>query len=333
MNIKRNLVRAIFMKKGGFPLFFLLAGLMLGSGCGSGTGSPEDSGSPGISGNKIASERLGGPERSHSPVSGKKSTLPGRPGALTVSIATAGLVLPPGTYRVLVTFDEVSVYKGGEGWISLPLKPDPHQMELFRLPPGTSAALTDPAELPTGKYSRIRVGIKEANIIILSSNHKIGIPNYSLKTEKNIEFEMGTGTPINLVAVWNLGQSIQPGGGAYRLFPTFDVINDLKAAALEGSIQTGTFSLGGGSHLREKVWVIVYRDRDRNRRASSDEEIARIAVRKGTDSSVFKIHWLAPQENYIVIVEVDGRVIYSELVEAQNLMEGSVFGLNKGKPI
>jgi hypothetical protein len=327
------LVKAIIMKKVIFCLSFLLAGLMLGSGCGSGTGSPEDSGSPGISGNKTASERLGGPGRSHSPVSGKKSTLPARPGALSVNIASAGSVLPPGTWRVLLTFDEVSVYKGGEGWISLPLKHDPHQIELFRLPLGKSAALTDPAELPTGKYSRIRIGIKEADILILSSNHKIGIPNYSLKTEKNIEFEMGTGTPIDLVAVWNLGQSIQPFGGSYKLFPTFYVINDLKAAALDGSIQTGTFSLGGGSYLREKVWVIVYRDRDRNRRASSDEEIARLAIRKGTDSSVFKIHWLAPQESYIVIVEVDGRVIYSELVEAQNLMEGSVFGLNKGRPI
>lgn len=306
---------------------------MLGSGCGSGTGSPEDSGSPGISGNKTASEPLNRPEGSHSSFSGKKSTLPGRPGALTVNIATAGLVLPPGTFRVLVTFDEVSVYKGGEGWISLPLKPDPHPMELFRLQAGTSAALTESAELPPGKYSRIRVGIKEANIMILNSNHKIAIPNYSLKTEKDIEFEMGTGTPIDLLAVWNLGQSIQPFGGSYKLFPTFYAIDDRRAAALHGSIKVETFGMSGGPHSRGKTWVIVYRDMDRNWRASSDEEIVRLAVRKGTDSSVFKIHWLAPKENYIVIVEADGRVIYSEPVEAQNLPEGSVFVLNKGKPI
>jgi hypothetical protein len=62
VNIRRILVRAIIMKKELYYLLFLLASLMLGSGCGSGTGSPEDSGSPGKLGNKTASEPLNRPE-------------------------------------------------------------------------------------------------------------------------------------------------------------------------------------------------------------------------------------------------------------------------------
>jgi hypothetical protein len=319
-----------FMKKGIFFLLGFLAGLILGSGCGSGTGNPEDSGFRIPSENKTGPERL---DRLPSSVSGKKSPLMDRSGALTINIATTGSVLPPGTFRLLLTFDEVSVYKQGQGWISLPLKPDSQPMELFRSPSGTSAALTEPAEVGPGKYSRIRVGIKEANILILNSNHKIVIPNNSLKTEKDIEFEMGTGTPTNVVAVWQLGQSIQPFGGSYKLFPTFYAIDERKAASIHGSIKTETFGSGGGSHSSGKVWVIVYRDRDRNRRASSDEEIARLAVQKETDSSGFEIRWLPPQDNYIVTVEAGGRVIYSELVEAPNLLKGRLFGLNKVNPI
>jgi hypothetical protein len=185
----------------------------------------------------------------------------------------------------------------------------------------------------SGKYSRIRIGIKEANILIRNFDQKIDIPNYSLKTDRDIEFETGKGNPTDLVAVLNLAQSIQPFGESYKLFPTFYVIDDRKAAALRGSIQKETLGSGGGSPYTRKVRVIVYQDRDRNRRTSSDEEIARVAGQVGTDSSVFEIRWLPPKENYIVSVETDDRVIYKELIEAQNFPEGSVFGLNKGKPI
>jgi hypothetical protein len=321
------------MKKEFFYLIFFLTGLMLGPGCGSGTGTPESSGAPGILEDKTASGRLDKPEGSNLSVSGMKSTPSGHPGALTVNVARAGSVLPPETWNFFLTFDEVSVYKRNEGWITLPLKHDPCRMELFTLPLGTAAALTDPVELPPGKYPRIRIGIKEANIQVRLLNHKISIPNYSLKTEKDIEFEMENGTPIDLVAVWNLGQSIQPFGGAYRIFPTFFAIEERKTVALHGSIQMETFGVGGNSHSRGKAWVIVYQDRDRNRRATSDEEVARLAVRKGTDSSLFEIRWVAPQKNYIVTVELDGRVIYKELVESHSLMEGGAFRLNGGKPI
>jgi len=316
-----------------FCLLFFMAGLMLGSGCGGGTESPEDSGSAGNFGNSAGSGRLDRAEREYSPVPGNKSTPPGRPGAITVNIARSGSVLPPGAMRVFVAFDEVSVYRGGEGWTPLPLKHDPYRIEPYNLPLWTSAALTQPAELPPGKYSRIRIGIKEANILIRNFDQKIAIPKYSLKTDKDIEFETGKGNPTDLVAVLNLAQSIQPFGESYKLFPTFYVIDDRKAAALRGSIQKETLGLGGGSPYTGKVWVIVYQDRDRNRRASSGEEIARVAVQAGTDSSVFEIRWLPPKENYIVNVEPDDKVIYKEQIEARDFPEGSVFGLNKGKPI
>jgi len=321
------------MKSVYFGLLVFLVALISGSGCGSGTGSPEQSGFQGESGNRDSSERIDGSKGSGSFVSGKKSTLPGRPGTLTVHITTTGSLLPPATSKIVLTFDEVSVYRAGEGWISLPLKNDPNPIELFRLPFGTSADLTESAELPQGRYSRIRVGIKEANILVRRSNYKISIPNYSLRTEEEIEFEMGKGNPIDLVAILNLRQSIQPSGGGYRLFPTFYVIEDSRAVALQGSIQMGTFGLSGGSHYQGKIWVVVYRDMDKNRRPTLNEEIARFAIRKGTDISVFKIPWLAAKENYIATVEADGRVIYSELVEAQNLPDGHAFELNKGKPI
>jgi len=330
--VKGLFPRVIFMEKKIFCLLFFSGTLMLGSGCGSGTGSPPDSATPGILRNETVPEGRERPEDSHPSVFGKKLTLLRGPGTLTVKVARGGSALPPGTWGVFLTFDEVSVYKEDEGWVSLPLKHNPYRIELFRLPLGEAAALTDPAELPPGRYSRIRIGIQEANILVPQSNHQISIPNYSLKTEKDIEFEIDNVTPIDLVSVMDLGKSIQPFGVSYRLFPTFYAIEDAKAAAIHGSIQ-GISGLGGASHYRRRIFVIVYRDKERNGRASSDEEIGRLAVRKGTGSSVFEIRWLAPQENYIVTVEENGRVIYKELVEAQNLSEGSVWDLNKGKPI
>ena len=145
------------MEKKIFCLLFFSATLMLGSGCGNGTGSPPDSAAPGILENRTVSEDLDRPEDSHPSVLGKNSTLLHGPGTLTVKVARAGSVLPPGTWGVFLTFDEVSVYKEDEGWVSLPLKHDPYRIELFRLPLGEAAALTDPAELPPGKYSRIRI--------------------------------------------------------------------------------------------------------------------------------------------------------------------------------
>lgn len=323
------------MKKEFVLLLFFMVNLLLGAGCGSGTGSPEGSGSPGISENKTSSERLNGPEGSHPSVFGKKLPPPDAPGVFAVNVARAGSTLPAGTSRVLIMFDEVSVYKKDEGWMSLPLKRDPCQIELLRLPLGTAADLTDPAELPPGKYSHIRIGVKEANILVRHSNHKIVIPNYSLKTENHIEFEMGRGNAIDLVAVWNLGQSIQSSGGFYKLFPTFYAVNRRKAAALQGSIRTETLGLGRGLYYRGEIFVIVYQDRDRNRQASSDEEVLRFPLRKGVDSSIFEIHLLAPGEGYIVIIEANGKRIYEELVEADNLSSGTSYAykLNGGRPI
>lgn len=330
--MKGLLPTVIFTKKQIFSLLFFSAILILGSGCGSGTGTPPDSPAPGILVNRAVSEGLDSPEGSDPSVFGKKSTFLHGPGTLTVKVARAGSALPLGTWRVFLTFDEVSAYREDEGWIALPLKHDPYRIELFGLPVGTAVALTDPAELPPGRYSRIRIGIQEANILVPQSNRQIGIPNYSLKTERDIEFEIGHATPTDLVAVMNLGKSIRPFGISYRLFPTFYAIEDGKTAAIHGRIQ-GASGPGGGSHFRRKIFVIVCQDKDRNRRASSDEEIGRLAIRKGTGPSIFEIRWLPPQENYIVNVEEDGRVIYSEPIQAQNLPERSVFELNKGNPI
>jgi hypothetical protein len=139
------------MKKDIVYLLFFMASLTLGSGCGGGTESPEESRSPGNLGHNTESGRLDRAEREYSPVLGKISTPLSRPGALTVNIGRAGSVLPSGAMRVFVAFDEVSVYRGGEGWSPLPLNHDPYRIEPFSLPLWTSAALTQSAELPPGE--------------------------------------------------------------------------------------------------------------------------------------------------------------------------------------
>lgn len=251
-------------------------------------------------------------------------------GTLSMSIADAKPMLPSGTEKVLITFDEVSVHKAGGEWTSLPLAQTPYTIDLLQFADGKQTQLVPPVALESGKYTQIRIGVTSALIRINGVDYPVEIPSQNLKTDKEFEFNVTGGVAVNLTVDFDLSQSIVvTGSGTYQLKPVLHIIQTQEAAAIQGSIKASTF----GS-FTEAVVIVIW-DKDNSGTVNTgDEEYTRIRVEKeGSDPTQFRIYWLVPNQSYIIQIVVGSTQIYQEFVVSTKLQAGAVFLLNSGSAI
>lgn len=99
---------------------------------------------------------------------------------------------------------------------------------------------------------------------------------------------------------------------------------------ISGQIAPETFE----QHDAREVVVTVFRDTDLSGDLTlDDEEYTRVRVE--TDSPHFSIHWLVPEEGYIVTVDVDGKqpAEFEQFLFPADLPKAEVAQLNQGNPI
>ena len=321
------------MKKMFFYFTLVIAAAVSASGCGQGSGDPVGPrAAPEIS---IASGRAGGsdsPARVASPdgLGGSSDA-----GILSLHIGDGKPLMPSGTRGMVITIDQASVYESEKGWIALPLARSPLPVDLLRFTEGRTYPFVPNSRIPPGKYKRVRIGISKAVIRTNRGALEINVPPYSREPDVPFPFEVKGGDWISLTVDFDLGRSfIDRGSNYFTLDPVLRIIPTQKAAAIEGNIKGSTFGTTADDPYADKrALVEVYWDRNNDLRPDWDELLTKINVENWTDPTPFRIHWLAPETSYIVSVRVEGKEIYREVVEAENLPEGNVWALNNGKPI
>jgi len=321
------------MKKLIFYFSLVSAAGVIASGCGDGTGDPvKPRAAPEIS---IPSELAGG-----SNLSARVGASDGPAGAsdngiLSVYIGSGKPLMSVGIHEVVITFDEASIYDGKKGWIKLPLVRSPLPVSLLQFTEGRTYPLVSNSRIKAGKYTRVGLGISKAMMRSNQGLVEINVPAYSVKPDMHFPFEVKGGDRISLTVDFDLGRSLVDRGSNYfTLDPVLHIVHTEKAATIEGKIKGSMFGTTADDPSADKrALVEVYWDRNKNRRPDGDELHTKINVESWTNPAPFGIHWLAPETSYIVSVRVGGKEIYSEVVEAKNLPAGSVWRLNKGKPI
>ena len=254
-------------------------------------------------------------------------------GTLSMRIGDAKPMLPPGTEKVLVKFDQVSVHKdeGVEGeWISLPLHKTPYTIDLLQFAEGKTTSLVPPVKLEPGRYTQVRVGVTRATIVISGVAYSVQIPSENLKTDQEFEFTMTGGGRVDLTVDFDLSQSMMvTGSGNFKLKPVLHLNETREAATIEGKI--GAYGFGACP----EATVIVTWDKDNSGGLSAgDEEYTRLQVVKGILSPTeFTIFWLVPEQSYIVEIEVGGAPIYIEPLGTATMQAGAVVSLKNGLPI
>ncbi|MDH5202567.1 MAG: DUF4382 domain-containing protein [Nitrospirota bacterium] len=251
-------------------------------------------------------------------------------GTVSINIADAKPMLPSGTEKVLITFDEVSVHKAGGGWTSLPLAQTPYTIDLLQFADGRQTQLVPPVALESGKYTQIRIGVSSALIRINGVDYPVNIPSDKLRTDKEFEFDVIGGGAVNLTVDFDLSQSIVvTGSGTYQLKPVLHIIQTQEAATIQGSIKASTF----GS-FTEAVVIVIWDKDNCGTVTTGDEEYTRIRVEKeGSNPTQFRIYWLVPNQSYIIQIVVGSTQIYQEFVVSTKLQAGAVFLLNSGSAI
>ncbi len=253
---------------------------------------------------------------------GSSGSSGGGVGTLSVDVTDAKSVLPDGTARVSITFDEVLVHKSGGGWQTCELIADPYTVDLLQLHSGTTAVLAPPCSISSGKYTQIRIVVSHAEIEIDGLVYDLGVPSSKLKIDKNLTFDMEHNGFAALTVDFDPGQSITGTPPDLSLKPVIHVVRNRDATTMCGSIDPVTF----GDPAQDAL-VTVNWDEDSD---GSDEVYTQIAVEKesDTDPTAICIFWLDPQKDYDVIVDVDGTVVFNETVLSAQLTPGDTFSLN-----
>jgi hypothetical protein len=255
-------------------------------------------------------------------------------GKLSMRVGDAKPMLPPGTEKILVAFDKVSVHRdegtGAEGeWISLPLPHKPYTIDLLQFTDGHTTSLVPPAKVDPGKYTQVRIAVTGATIMISGVAYAIEIPSGNLKTDQEFEFAVTGGGSVSLTVDFDLSQSIVvTGSGQFKLKPVLHLNRTQEAVTIQGKISTA--SLGAFP----EATVIVTQDRDNSSGLSpGDEEYTRIIVPAGaSDPTGFGIFWLVPNQSYIVQVEVGSIPIYMEPLSSSQMLPGTIVLLNNDLP-
>jgi len=254
----------------------------------------------------------------------------GGTGTLSMSITDAKPTLPVNDIvQVVVTIDEIQVHKSGGGWTRLELAngATEYELELLQYYDGDTTALVLPVTLSSGRYTQVRLGVREAYMVSTSlGNIPLEIPSENLKTDKNFEFDLPTGGTSAITIDFDLSQSIvATGTGTYQLKPVLHVVKE--QTVIEGYIAQASFGAA------DSATVILYWDYDGSGSITAGDVIyTSLVVEKGADPTVFRIYWVTPSLNYVVKIEADGGT-YTEAVAAAQIPEGTEYMLNEGDPI
>jgi len=255
-------------------------------------------------------------------------------GNLMVRIADSRPVLPPGTEQVIVSVEEVLIHAEGGEWISLPLVAAPFAVDLLELHSGTTGELAGPASIREGTYDRIRLVLSKASVISQGGIHEIALPPEGLTIEREFALYLEEDSFNDLTIDFDLSQSLFPMGDphapSYVLSPVLHINHTHEAAIIRGEIAPETFE----EHDAGEVVVTVFRDTDFSGGLTpDDEEYTRVRVEK--ESPHISIHWLVPQEGYIVTVDVDGKqpAESEQFLFPADLPKAGVAQLNQGNPI
>jgi len=243
----------------------------------------------------------------------------GDSGTLHVSVTDAKPMLPSGTEHVLITFEEVRVHKAGGDWISLPLVQSPYTIDLLQFSDGATTSLVPPVQLESGKYTQIRIVVTSASILFSGdpNPHEVEVPSGKLRTDKNFDFDVASGTAVDLTVDFDLSRSIVvTGSDRYKLKPVLHINETHAAATISGTI---------GPAFGDSTEAIVTV-------TSGSEPYTQIVVTKPDplppEGVEFRIFWLVANQSYTVTVGV-----YTEAVNATDLGPGADFVLNGGDPI
>jgi hypothetical protein len=243
-------------------------------------------------------------------------------GILSIGITDAKPYLPEGVEQVLITFDEVRVHRSGGGWMSLPMAQNPYTIDLLQFIEGTSTQLVPPVELESGKYTQVRLGIIAGSMVKNEEeeeppNIPLEIPSEDLKTDKNFEFDVASGTAVDLMVDFDLSQSIKPKQDGYQLKPVLHLNETSKAATIVGIIDWEGFADSTATVTVE----------------SQGQEYTKLVVEKEDGGNTeFRIFWLVPNHSYTVELEVNGVSVLPEPVTTGDLGPGEVVTLNFGSP-
>jgi hypothetical protein len=251
-----------------------------------------------------------------------------------VRITDSRPVLPPGTEQVVVSIEEVLIHEEAGEWISLPLVVAPYEVDLLELHSGKTADLIEPTSLQEGEYDRVRLLVGKASVGSDGGIHEIAIGPEGLMIEQEFPVHLERGTFNDLTFDFDLSQSLFPMGEphacSYVLHPVLHVNHTYEAAMIRGEIAPETFE----EHDSGEAIVTVFRDTDFSGDLTpEDEEYTRVRVEK--DRPRFSIHWLVPQEGYIVTVDMDGKqpAEFEQFLFPDDLPKAEVAQLNQSNPI
>jgi len=261
-------------------------------------------------------------------------------GTLSLALTDARPLLPADVVRVLITFDEVRAHASGGDWVTLPLAQTPYTVDLLQFADGRTTDLVPPAQLTSGRYTQIRIGVTSATIVTSDGiEHPMIIPSENLKTDKNFEFDVAGGGAVTLTVDFDLSQSIVvTGSGTYRLRPVLHLVETREAASIEGRIRNSAFQ---GVASQAVVTIVL----DNNGNGSvdpGDEDYTSITVAKTTTdtadptSTPFRVFWLVPNQSYIVQIRTgdnSNQFVYQAALPAGVMLPSTVYQLNGGSPV
>ena len=250
-------------------------------------------------------------------------------GTLSVDIADAKPLLPDDITGLEIQFSKVRVHTSGGGWEDCDVITDP--IDLLQLHSGKSAVLVPNCPIKAGKITQLRFEIENARIVKSGAVEDMDLdvpPSGTLKTDKNFTVDIENGAFVGLTAHFDPTRSIVvtgPPNSSYRLKPVIHLLHTHKAATICGSIDKDTFV---GDPPQQAIVTVTW---DENL-DGFDEAYTQIVVENNdaAPATDFCIFWVDPNQDYNVVVEVDGTEELNEHVDDDDLFAGDKFSLNGG---
>jgi len=222
-------------------------------------------------------------------------------GTLSMSMTDAKPLLPEISGKtitnVFVEIDEVLVHSSDRGWEPLEMVQTPYVIDLLQFTDGATTEFVPPAELPSGKYTQVRLSVASAKLRFNEDQNdevEITIPSGNLKTDKNFDFDVSQGAAVDITIDFDLSKSLVLEGPVYKLKPVLHIVETVGAATIEGFIANSEFPAEGLGYV-----VITVFDR-----TEQQQEYTTIQVfkdEKATDEkTAYSIFWLVPNQAYTV---------------------------------
>ena len=250
-------------------------------------------------------------------------------GTLSVDVADAKPLLPDDITGLEIQFSKVRVHTSGGGWEDCDVITDP--IDLLQLHSGKSAVLVPNCLIKAGKITQLRFEIENARIVKSGVVEDMDLdvpPSGTLKTDKNFTVDIENGAFVGLTAHFDPTRSIVvtgPPNSSYRLKPVIHLLHTHKAATICGSIDKDTFV---GDPPQQAIVTVTW---DENL-DGFDEAYTQIVVENNdaAPATDFCIFWVDPNQDYNVVVEIDGTEELNEHVDDDDLFAGDKFSLNGG---